>query len=205
MSLIRYMKMPVMLIGFALGLASVDVSAMMVTDVQSAASVDSIVTQVGPNTWQYQFTVNNLSTSSGTQAFLYSLDVPYYPDAGIAKINSPNGWTGEVFSSNNQFLGSPYLIHWSSSSNSSSVLMGESLSGFGYTASFAPVKGPFIAMTFMGQQVNGDPAIPGSPLTLEAGFTTPFPVASVPEPETYAMLLAGLGLMGGIARRRKLK
>jgi hypothetical protein len=30
-------------------------------------------------------------------------------------------------------------------------------------------------------------------------------VAAVPEPETYAMLLAGLGLMGGIARKRKLK
>lgn len=30
-------------------------------------------------------------------------------------------------------------------------------------------------------------------------------VSPVPEPETYAMLLAGLGLMGGIARRRKQK
>ncbi|MCK6407208.1 MAG: PEP-CTERM sorting domain-containing protein [Rhodocyclaceae bacterium] len=28
-------------------------------------------------------------------------------------------------------------------------------------------------------------------------------VAAVPEPETYAMLLAGLGLMGSVARRRK--
>lgn len=28
-------------------------------------------------------------------------------------------------------------------------------------------------------------------------------VSAVPEPETYAMLLAGLGLMGGVARRRK--
>jgi hypothetical protein len=28
-------------------------------------------------------------------------------------------------------------------------------------------------------------------------------VAPVPEPETYAMLLFGLGLIGGIARRRK--
>jgi hypothetical protein len=27
-------------------------------------------------------------------------------------------------------------------------------------------------------------------------------VAAVPEPETYAMLLAGLGVMGFIARRR---
>lgn len=32
---------------------------------------------------------------------------------------------------------------------------------------------------------------------------TPFTVAAVPEPESYAMLLAGLGLMGAIARRRK--
>ena len=31
-------------------------------------------------------------------------------------------------------------------------------------------------------------------------FTTP-----IPEPETYAMLLAGLGLLGFAARRRKLK
>lgn len=30
-------------------------------------------------------------------------------------------------------------------------------------------------------------------------------VSSVPEPETYAMMLAGLGLMAGIARRRKHK
>lgn len=30
-------------------------------------------------------------------------------------------------------------------------------------------------------------------------------VASIPEPETYAMLLAGLGLLGFAARRRKLK
>jgi hypothetical protein len=29
------------------------------------------------------------------------------------------------------------------------------------------------------------------------------PVNSVPEPETYAMLLAGLGLMGCVGRRRK--
>jgi hypothetical protein len=28
-------------------------------------------------------------------------------------------------------------------------------------------------------------------------------IAAIPEPETYAMLLAGLGLMGFVARRRK--
>jgi hypothetical protein len=35
------------------------------------------------------------------------------------------------------------------------------------------------------------------------GVTTSVAIAPVPEPETYAMLLAGLGLMGGIARRRR--
>lgn len=39
-----------------------------------------------------------------------------------------------------------------------------------------------------------------SPITLELKGNV---VAAVPEPATYAMLLAGLGLMGGIARRRR--
>ena len=40
----------------------------------------------------------------------------------------------------------------------------------------------------------------GTTATLDARITSP-----VPEPETYAMLLAGLGLMGAVARRRSKK
>ncbi|WP_227815600.1 PEP-CTERM sorting domain-containing protein [Nitrogeniibacter aestuarii] len=42
-------------------------------------------------------------------------------------------------------------------------------------------------------------------LTVQAGDALSFDVsavAAVPEPETYAMFLAGLGLIGGVARRR---
>ena len=47
-------------------------------------------------------------------------------------------------------------------------------------------------------------AASGNPTGLRVEFLSST-VAAVPEPETYAMLLAGLGLMGTIARRRKQK
>jgi hypothetical protein len=48
----------------------------------------------------------------------------------------------------------------------------------------------------------------GSNLGLIQTFATAtavssFALAPVPEPETYAMLLAGLGLVAGVVRRRK--
>ncbi|MCB2004741.1 MAG: PEP-CTERM sorting domain-containing protein [Rhodoferax sp.] len=37
----------------------------------------------------------------------------------------------------------------------------------------------------------------------DVGNPGQFILAAVPEPETYAMLLAGLGVIGSIARRRR--
>jgi hypothetical protein len=45
----------------------------------------------------------------------------------------------------------------------------------------------------------------GSARTADQFYLGAMTVAAVPEPETYAMLLAGLGLMGAVARRRKAK
>jgi hypothetical protein len=45
----------------------------------------------------------------------------------------------------------------------------------------------------------------GVTFTSESGVFANSPIAAVPEPETYAMLLAGLGLMGAFVRRRKQK
>ncbi|RPI47354.1 MAG: PEP-CTERM sorting domain-containing protein [Betaproteobacteria bacterium] len=36
-----------------------------------------------------------------------------------------------------------------------------------------------------------------------SGTTTAFTLAPVPEPETYALMLAGLGMVGWMSRRRR--
>jgi hypothetical protein len=46
---------------------------------------------------------------------------------------------------------------------------------------------------------NGGPSVPGGNLMFNANFTP----TAVPEPESYGMLLAGLGLIGAAVKRRK--
>lgn len=71
------------------------------------------------------------------------------------------------------------------------------LSGLGGAegAVLDPLTGDFLFSTFGG----------GNHLVRVSGFTVLPPTAPVPEPETYAMMLAGLGLLGFAARRRKHK
>jgi hypothetical protein len=53
--------------------------------------------------------------------------------------------------------------------------------------------------TALSGSYSGSLSLTGTPVSV------PTITASVPEPESYAMLLAGLGLMGAIAKRRKAK
>ena len=51
--------------------------------------------------------------------------------------------------------------------------------------------------------VNGDPATDNSNILDNVVLVDQGPVGAVPEPETYALMLAGLGLIGLMARRRR--
>jgi hypothetical protein len=53
--------------------------------------------------------------------------------------------------------------------------------------------------------IGGTPGRDGFPHSVFYDNITVNMASAVPEPESYAMLLAGLGLMGAIARRRKAK
>ena len=78
----------------------------------------------------------------------------------------------------------------------------------GFTLDSPPSSGPR-DLNFTGSLVNGNEAhalFNISPFDPGAGNTTTFTltqVPTIPEPETYAMLLAGLGLLGFMAHRRK--
>jgi hypothetical protein len=63
------------------------------------------------------------------------------------------------------------------------------------TGAFALVAGTQYTLSITG--------VAAAPTNYWGSISVPTPVASVPEPETYAMLLAGLGVIGAIARRRK--
>ena len=70
-------------------------------------------------------------------------------------------------------------------------------------ALFTPLSpGAFSALR-VGLFAGASNATGGNETFFVANSGTPVPPTAIPEPETYAMMLAGLGMLGFIARRRK--
>ncbi len=224
----RCLKTSVLSAAVAVGLSSGTASAQIIPDpTPTKASVSSVVTQIGSDSWKYELTIHNESVSNGSPGleaypWAYWLLIPYFSDAGITNITCPatckngseeSGWYWHIDTGSSisyPFGGQGYpgwaalSWDWYADDDAPGVALGQSLPGFGFSASYAPVKGPFLLRFALGSDVLGDPAIPGSPLAQAAGYATPFEVTGVvPEASTYAMMLAGLGLLGFMARRRK--
>lgn len=161
--------------------------------------------------WTYQYTVNNQTTCFGNCADTvggYSIEnyllgvntfaIPYFSDAFIDNINTPQGWSFHILGEDTFNLGfGAGTLEWFAVDPNAFIAKDASLGGFSYTTVFAPGKGPFSATLGNATGFIGDPAIPLSPNAILAGITQP---NAVPEPATGLLLLAAMGALA--ARRR---
>ena len=113
--------------------------------------------------------------------------------------NATFGSTAQAFLANLSVTGSDSSsIHFTGAN-----LNGISLSGFGGPTVFGYAQGEVLAPTsvlFNGPLVL---TVMGNTKGGSYGGVFNLNLAPVPEPETYGMLLAGLGILGFLARRRK--
>ena len=113
--------------------------------------------------------------------------------------NATFGSTAQAFLANLSVTGSD----GSSISFTSANLNGINLTGFGSPTPFGYAQGQILAPTsilFNGPLVL---TVIGNTKGGSYGGTFNLKLAPVPEPETYGMLLAGLGILGFLARRCK--
>jgi hypothetical protein len=168
------------------------INQVIVTDNDTYDSVNKV--------WNYNYSVNNVNPDGIGLARLAIKEfiIPFFPDANISSITSPTDWTATIINTDEFSLGNnAEIIDWVTSSNF--IATQSTLSGFGYTSTYAPGKGPFETLNQINSLFLGDPAVPLSPNAIAAG------IQPIPEPETYAIIVAGLGVLGVVARRRKSK
>ena len=189
-----------------------------------SASVTSTAT---PSIWNYTYSITNSATwityrSDQDKAPLQHFNIPYFDDAGITNITSPDGWSYRINDNNNFGLTGAKTLEWYASvrldipfcvgnGNTGCILSGidpgSMVSGFGFDGAFGPAKAPYEATfaqvtspyTFFDR---GDPPIPASPDALNAGLQ---PQSTVPEPGTLALIFSGFCAIGLLARIKRRK
>jgi hypothetical protein len=81
--------------------------------------------------------------------------------------------------------------------------------GYEYTFNYFDVNDKFTPLSLQAQALTGGAnvvgfqTLEGQSTAVQFGFNITATAVAVPEPETYAMLLAGLGIIGVVARRRR--
>ena len=166
-------------------IAAAVLSAASIGSASAAAYTVNLVNTTG-NLWTSGFNAVPSPLGDFTDTFTFT------PDATF-------GSTAQAFLANLSVTGSD----GSSISFTSANLNGINLTGFGSPTPFGYAQGQILAPTsilFNGPLVL---TVIGNTKGGSYGGTFNLNLAPVPEPETYGMLLAGLGILGFLARRRK--
>jgi hypothetical protein len=121
---------------------------------------------------------------------------------GTIVVSSTSDLLGHLFAADNvtgTFMGSPYSLTLQAVTFSSSTVgtLGSDLDASAAGFSFKNVAAG-------SYEVKASGFLSGSAQILGTGFVgADYTVTAVPEPETYALMLAGLAAVGFVARRRK--
>ncbi|MDO8988745.1 MAG: PEP-CTERM sorting domain-containing protein [Sideroxyarcus sp.] len=168
-----------------------------------AAPVVTFTTSGSAGSWLVDFSVTN--TLGGTNN-IYFFGVQA-PTTNI--VSSPTGWTSyQTFSNISAFGGSSatYNDVWLIPTSSSAVITpGDTVGGFNviYNTVDAPTSVSWFAFSYGDTYTGSDHFYNDKNPGFQGVATVEQTVTAVPEPETYAMLMVGLGLLGFSARRKK--
>ena len=191
----------VLSVGVALTLGVAAVSAQAGTVVQHYDYGNSVWVQVSYTTGSY-----NLGTIGSANVF-QTADLPYagaFSDVFTFTLSGTTAATGistDFYGTSIPAVGMSMTLTSNGAAVASVASIPSALTSFGTKAVYGYSFSGLTAGTKYSLTVSGtDASVLGTNYTFNIAAQN---VAAVPEPETYAMLLAGLGLIGSIVRRRK--
>lgn len=144
------------------------------------------------------FTISGVENGASPQLFDLVFDVNLPLTYNLPRISSTDTFQSLSFSANDATGAAVLDVSFSFSTASGGSVTGFSASAFNPQPDI-PGFGAGIEMKF------NETSLSGVTLTMNVQDANgnPLMFAPVPEPETYAMLLAGLGMLGFFCRRRK--
>ncbi|MBP6898767.1 MAG: PEP-CTERM sorting domain-containing protein [Burkholderiaceae bacterium] len=155
-----------------------------------AAHISSQFTALGTGQWRLDLT---LQAEPGDAAFNgFTVYLPYGEAYGLVPLATPSGWDVLTWEPDAVLLAGGAYDAWT---GGAAVAVGPVLSGFGLTLNWTGAAAPAAGLAYDTYWLDDQGfSLVGSGSTVA--------VASVPEPASLLLALAGLGLAGLVARRR---